>query len=227
LRGAPAPATLPIVLDLLEHPTRREAFARFACPAPLPGGYAPEERVVIGGIGWERHLALDEALGHDRPGPRFYYLDGDLEIMSTSDEHERINERIGNCMYIFFEECAVRDFARGQATMRLAEHTGAEPDKSWCFDVEKKYPDLVLEIALSSGGLPKLEIYRRFAIPEVWIWRRGHLEVHCLRPDGSGYQLASASRLLPSFPIAALEAAVAERDPMIARRDSREALKSL
>jgi Uma2 family endonuclease len=168
---------------------------------------------------------MDEALGHDRPGPRFYYLDGDLEIMSTSDEHERIKERIGNCMDIFFEEREIRDFARGQATMRLAEQTGAEPDKSWCFDVEKKFPDLVLEIALTSGGLPKLEIYRRFGVPEVWIWRRGHLEVHCLLADRSGYDSASASRLLPNLPIAALEAAVAEPDVMVARRGFRAALK--
>ena len=25
------------------------------------------------------------------PGPRFYYLDGDLEVMTTSSEHDRIN----------------------------------------------------------------------------------------------------------------------------------------
>jgi hypothetical protein len=27
-----------------------------------------------------------------RPGPRFYYLNGELEIMTTSNEHERIKE---------------------------------------------------------------------------------------------------------------------------------------
>jgi Uma2 family endonuclease len=214
------------VLDLLENPVRREAVARLARPALLPGGEAPEARVVIGGIGWEGHLALDEAFGHDRPGPRFYYLDGDLEIMSTSEEHERIKKRIANCMDIFFEEREVRDFARGQATMRLLKDTGAEPDESWCFGQEKKFPDLVLEIALTSGGLPKLEIYRRFAVPEVWIWRRGRLEVHCLRADGSGYKAATASKLLPDVPISALEAAVTELDVVVARRAFRVALRS-
>lgn len=109
--------------------------------------------------------------------------------------------------------------------MRLVKQAGAEPDDSWCFAEKKKYPDLVLEIALTSGGLPKLEIYRRFAVPEVWIWRRGRLEVHSLRADGSGYDAATASRLLPALSIAALEAAVAQTDAGLARREFRAALK--
>ena len=61
--------------------------------------------------------------------------------------------------------------------MRLAlKQAGAEPDKSWCIGQEKEFPDLVLEIALTSGGINKLEIYRRFKVPEVWFWRRNKLE---------------------------------------------------
>lgn len=210
---------------LLSNPVRAAAIARLAKPERLPGGYEPEERLVIGGIGWEGHLALDEELGHDRSGPRFYYLDGDLEIMSTSDEHERIKEWIGSCLDIYFQEKEVRNLPRGQATMHLAEGTGAEPDKSWCIGEAKRYPDVVLEIALTSGGLPKLEIYRRFAVPEVWIWRSGHLEIHCLRPNGSAYVRTPASRVLPELPVTALEAAVAERDWLTATRAFRAALR--
>lgn len=210
---------------LLLNPERAAAIARFAKPERLPGGLAPEERFVIGGIGWEGHLALDEAFGHDRPGPRFYYLDGDLEIMSTSDEHERIKEWIGTCVDIFFLEKRIQNIPRGQATMRLVAKTGAEPDKSWCIGEPKLYPDIVLEIALTSGGLPKLEIYRRFAIPEVWMWRRGHLEIHWLRPDGSGYDRGTASRLLPELPVPAVEAAVAEQDWLAATDGFRAALR--
>lgn len=210
---------------LLCSPERVEVLARMAHPAPLESGCEPEERVVIGGIGWEGHLALDQELGENRPGPRFYFLDGDLEIMSTSEEHERIKEWIGGCMDIFFEENEVANIPRGQATMRILKLAGAEPDKSWCLGSAKKFPDLVLEIALSSGGLPKLEIYRRFAVPEVWMWRRGRLEIHCLRPDGSGYDLVGESRLLPAMPIDAIEQAVATPDWLEARRAFRRALR--
>jgi hypothetical protein len=46
----------------------------------LPNGTDPEARVIICGLSWQRYLDLDKALDDDRPGPRFYYLDGDLEI---------------------------------------------------------------------------------------------------------------------------------------------------
>jgi hypothetical protein len=58
------------MLDVLENADRRELIARFARPAPLPGGYEPEQRVVYGGVGWAGHLELDEAFGHDRSAPR-------------------------------------------------------------------------------------------------------------------------------------------------------------
>lgn len=200
------------------------AIARMARPAPLPGGLAREERVVFGGVGWAGYLALDEALGHDCPGPRCYFLNGDLETMSTSDEHERIKKRIGGCVEDFLVEKGIPHVARGEATMQHPEHAAAEPDESWCIGEEKQFPDIVLEIALTSGGLPKLRIYQRFAVREVWLWRAACLEIHCLLADGSGYERAEASRLLPALPIAALEAAVAERDALTARRAFRAAL---
>lgn len=211
--------------SLLFNPQRAEALARLAHPAPLPGGLLPEERLVVGGIGWEGHLALDRAFGDDRPGPRFYYLDGDLEIVSTSEEHERIKKCLGICLDDYFFESKIQNLPRGQATMRLAPQAVAEPDESWCLGEARKYPDLVLEIELTTGGLPKLEIYRRFAIPEVWIWRRGRLEFHQLREDGFAYDRADASRRLPSLPIAALAHAVTAFDWDKARRDFRAALR--
>ena len=131
--------------------------------------------MVIVGIGWDGYLELDRELGNDRPGPRFYYLDGDLEIMSTSKEHERIKKWLGGCVEDFLLSEGIPSIPNGQATMRLVESTGAEPDESWCLREEKEFPDIVLEIALTSGGLPKLEIYRRFAIPEVWMLSLIHI----------------------------------------------------
>lgn len=208
------------MLDLLDNPT----LAQLAQPERLADGCTPEQRLVAGGIGWEGYLAFDEALGHDRPGSRLFYLDGDLEIMSTSEEHERINRRIATCLDLYFHEQEIEDFAHGEATMRLTKEAGAEPDGSWCFEVNKDFPDLVLEITLTSGGLPKSEIYRRFAVPEVWIWRRGRLEIYCLRADESGYDPSGTSQLLADLPISALEAAVRESSSKRARHDFLAAL---
>ena len=212
------------MVDVLENPVQRELIARYAQPAPLPGGYAPEQRLVFGGVGWAAHMELDAALGDDRSGPRFYYLDGNLEIMSTSEEHERIKKVIGCCVDDYLIHESIPHALRGQATMQLVEETGAEPDDSWCIGEEKPVPDIVLEIALTTGGLPKLEIYGRFPVPEVWIWRRGHLEIHAHREDAAGYERVAASRLLPGLPVTAIEAAVVERDTIKARRAFRAAL---
>jgi Uma2 family endonuclease len=122
-------------------------------PEPLADGSAPEERVVHSGISWERYLAFDEKLGDDRPAPRLYYLDGELEIRSTSDEHERIKKWLGGFVEDYFLAEGIETMPRGQATIRLALKTaGAEPDESWCIHGEKKFPDLVLEIALTRGA---------------------------------------------------------------------------
>ena len=185
-------------------------YAEFVRPEPLPGGGEPEERVVFCGMSWERYLAFDKALGDDRPGPRFYYLDEELEVMTTSGEHERIKKRLGGCLEIYFQEAELDVSPHGQATMRLAlKSAGAEPDESWCIGEEKEFPDLVLEIALTSGGIKKLDLYRRFQVPEVWIWRKGKLEIFALDKDGGEYtRVPAGSRLLPGLDTALLERCV-------------------
>lgn len=202
-----------------------QQIQRLLRPDPMPDGHEPEERFILCGISWERYLALDKALGDDRPGPRFYYLAGDLEIMTTSNEHERIKKWIATFMDVYFEKIGIKIMPRGQATMRDAlKEAGAEPDESWCIGEEKEFPDLVLEIALTSG-IRKLEIYRRFAIPEVWFWRRGKLELFGLRPDGSGYDPLEGSALLPDLDVKLLDRCVAIRDWQKARRTFRAGLQ--
>src|ERR1043166_8945698 len=101
-------------------------------PEPLALGAEPEQRVVFCGMSWARYLAFDKELGDDRPGPRLYYLDGELEIMTTSNEHERVKTWIGDLLAVYFEETGAEIFPRGQATMRVAlKEAGAEPDESW------------------------------------------------------------------------------------------------
>jgi len=184
-------------------------------------GAEPEQRVVYSDISWARYLAFDKELGDDRPGPRLYYLDGQLEIMSTSDEHEKIKKWISGFLEIYFDEIGIEITPRGQATMRLElKKAGAEPDESWCLEEEKKFPDLVLEIALSSGGLNKLQTYQRFRVPEVWIWRKGKLEIHALNRSGI-YERTEKSRLLPKLDVLLLEKCVAIRSWQQARRTFR------
>jgi Uma2 family endonuclease len=193
-------------------------------PEPLPDGTEPEHRLVHCPISWQRYLLIDQQLGEDRPGPRLYYLDGELEIMTSSGEHERVKKWLGDLLADYFFEREVEIMPRGQATMRLTlKQAGAEPDESWCIGVEKEFPDVVLEIALTTGGVNKLEIYRRFEVPEVWIWRRNNLEIFILR-DAEAYELSTTSRLLPGLDISLLQRCVAIRSWQQARRTFRTGL---
>lgn len=217
-----------MVAELLRGEEEMRAFVELLRPEPTADGFESEERLVICGVAWERYLALDEALGDDRPGPRFYYLNGELEIMTTSNEHERIKKWIGDLMAIYFEEAGFEIMPRGQATMRKAlKQAGAEPDESWCIHGEKEFPDLALEIALTAGGLSKLEIYRQFNVSEVWFWRQQALEIFVLGVDGVAYKAVFQSQLLPSLDIALLARCVAIRSWQQARRTFRAGLSHI
>jgi Uma2 family endonuclease len=213
----------PVLTDLGEETALDELLR----PEPLADGTEPERRVVYCAISWNRYLAFDNKLGDDRSGPRLFYLDGELEIMTTSNEHERVKEWIGDLLADYFFETGTEIMPRGQATMRLAlKQAGAEPDKSWCIGREKEFPDLVLEIALTSGGVNKLEIYHRFQVPEVWLWRRNKLEVFALGSSGT-YERSPNSRLLPGLDISLLERCVALHSWQQARRAFRAGLSKV
>ncbi len=211
----------------LSDPARARAYVNFLRPESTKEGLEPEGRVVHCGVSWDYYLAFDKALGDERPDPRFYFLDGDLEIMTLSAEHERIKKWLGGFLDDYFFEIGIEIITRGQATMRKAlAEAGAEPDDSWCLHEEKTYPDLVLEIALTSGGVDKLELYRRFSVPEVWFWRRDKLDVFSLREDGTRYDSTEAGRssLLPDLDLRLLERCVAIRSWREAKRAFRTGL---
>ena len=65
----------------------------------------------------------------------------------------------------------------------------------YCIGKEKPSPDLCVEVVVSSGGIDKLEFYRRFEIPEVWFWQNGKLTLYVL--EGGRYAPSATSRLLP------------------------------
>jgi Uma2 family endonuclease len=213
-----------MVAAVLIHENGRTGLEELLRPAPWAPGPAPEQRVVFCGVSWNQYLSFDKKLGDDRPSPRLYYLDGELEIMTTSSEHERIKKWIGDLLAVYFEEAGLEVTPRGQATMRAAlKAAGAEPDESWCIGDEKPIPDLALEVVLTSGGIRKLEVYRRFKVPEVWFWRRGKLELFVLESSGN-YRASSKSRLLPALDVVALARCAKNPSWLQARRNFRAAL---
>ena len=217
-----------MVIELLaEKRPGQRTLADYLRPRADRNGVEREERVVFCGVSWKDYLALDGALVQDRQHPRLYFYDEQLEIMSTSERHDELKTWIGDFVADFVFERDIDAFPRGQATMRLSKTAVAEPDESWCLHKPGRFPDLVLEVALTSGGLPKLEIYRRFGVREVWFWRKEKVETWALRADRSGYDLVKASVVLPGFDFGLLARCLAMMPRWNeARRAFRDALRA-
>ena len=202
----------------------REPLARAFQKVPLGPEEEPgEDRVVVGRTSWEQYVAMDEERGADNSHPRLYYFDQQLEIMTTSLRHERLKERIAMLVIEYVNENDLEIFPHGQATLQKLNEAGAEPDESWCLGGERESPDIALEVALTSGGLNKLEVYRRFPVPEVWFWRKDGLEIWNLKADASGYDgPLRTSRFLPRLDVDLLERCVA----LPAWREARRAFQA-
>ena len=79
-----------------------------------------------------------------------------------------------------------------------APERGAEADECYVLGIHKpKAPDLAIEVVWTDGGIDKLEVWRGLGVGEVWVWRKGRIEVHEL--GGDRYELAPKSRLLPGL----------------------------
>jgi Uma2 family endonuclease len=157
-----------------------------------------EQRLLMPGTyNWQEFEAL-EALLVDSPGFRITYLDGSIELMTLGESHEQIKSLIGMFLEAYFIAIGMEFIPVGSATRRGEEKgTSFEPDESYYLGVKKEQPDLAIEVILTSGNLRKLEKYRRFQIPEVWLWEDHRLQVYHLGTEG--YQEIDRSQLLPSL----------------------------
>ena len=184
-------------------------------PVPL-GASVPsaDHPVVQRGLTWAGYQAL-HALRGDSRRPKLAYLDGAVELMATSRTHETIKRCIGTLIEVFCRERRIPWSGYGNWTLDdESEAAGAEPDDCYVFDADPKRrprPDLAIEVIWTSGGLDKLEIYRRLRVREVWFWRAGAISVHVLTP--AGYAPQPGSRCLPGIDLAML-AELALVEPM-------------
>jgi Uma2 family endonuclease len=153
--------------------------------------------VVLYNVSWEQLEQLDITLAGT--SARLTYLDGILEIMSPlSDDHEDSKKTIAILLEAYMLIKNIRFYGRGSATIgKKEDKTRCEPDESYNLGTKKPIPDLIVEITVTSGGINKLEIYKRLGVPEVWFWEDGVLSVYCLQENE--YRKVSKSTLLPDL----------------------------
>ena len=169
-----------------------------------------EQRVVLHNVRWETYERL-LAEHADSSAPRFTYDRGELEIMSPSPEHERVNRRLAQLVLALTEEMGVEAEDLGSTTFRREDlKRGFEPDS--CFYIENEGliygkdrvdlsvdppPDLVIEIDITSPSISKLPIYAQMGVPEVWRYDGERLTMWKL--EGSRYTEITESLTLPSL----------------------------
>ena len=158
-----------------------------------------KEAQIISNVSWEQFEEIDHSFA-DIAGIKFAYLDGTLEIMTISPEHEDAKATIGVLLEAYMRAKNIRFYRRGGPTLgRREQGARNEPDESYNLGTRKPYPDLAIEVVITSGGINKLEGYKRMGVPEVWVWEDGTLKIHLLRDDY--YEKANYSELLLDLPI--------------------------
>jgi Uma2 family endonuclease len=192
----------------------------------------PEDRYSTDGVSWQQYEELLARIG-DRLGYRVTYLDGVVEIVAPSRRHESGKTRIGTLLEIYFLETETPYFPLGSTTLRRQEQQGGtEPDESYCLGTEKAFPDLAIEMVMTSGGINRLEVYRRLSIREVWFWRYERFSLYRLREEipvhfahTHGYEAIARSELLPDLDVDFLAECVRHPHPLTAAQEFRTHLR--
>ena len=190
-----------------------------------------EERRVFDRVAWAQYEALVADLG-DKSPYRVHFLAGVLEIVSPSRNHESGKTRIGTLLEIYFVETETEYFPMGSTTLKRPEQgAGGEPDESYCIGTDKDFPDLAIEVIVTSGSINRLELYRRLGVQEVWFWQGDRLSLYHQRPaapqfaETAGYEPVIQSELLPDLDIDLLTRCLQNPSPLAAAKAFRQGLQ--
>lgn len=161
-----------------------------------------DQRVMLHRVSWRQYEAALRRRGEGSV-PRIAYLRGELELMTPSYEHEEIKKTIARLVEAYADEQGIDLIGAGSWTLKSrARQVGVEADECYLIGRRKRIPDLAIEVVRTSGGVDKLEIYKRLGVREVWFWRDGAIEIFVLRP--TGYRRSTRSRALPGLDVAFL-----------------------
>lgn len=182
-----------------------------------------DQIVILHDVSWEDYERVLDIRG-DKSAPRIAYLEGELEIMSPSKDHEQIKSFIGRLLEAWCMDRGMELTPFGSWTLkRKAKKRGAEADECYIFGTEPRdRPHLAIEVEWTRGGLDKLQIYEKLGVDEVWIWRKGVIETYVLA--GEEFEQVQRSRVLPDLDLELLTSMLGRDTLTQAVLDFRKAL---
>ncbi|MGB3206021.1 MAG: Uma2 family endonuclease [Crinalium sp.] len=184
-----------------------------------------DEPILIDGLTWREFKAVEQLI--DRPGLRLSFLDGVLEILKMpGKKHETVKKRIAALVEIYLESLGLDFTPTGSMTLESeTELVKREADESYELAPDREYPDLAIEVTVTSGGINKLEAYKRLQIPEVWFWEKGRLLLYAL--SANGYVEIERSQVLPSLDIELLRSCINLPNHIQAVKEFRQGIKKI
>lgn len=158
---------------------------------------------------WEGYEKILEALG-DACAVRVTYNQGELEIMTTGHEHEKLKTLLGCLLEVYMDEMDMTFEGGGAETFKRRElEKGFEPDECYWIGSHRAMigvnkwdptlhppPDVGVEIQITHGLVKRLPIFAAIGIAEVWWYHDATLEILILQPGGE-YEVTATS---PTFP---------------------------
>lgn len=185
------------------------------------------EPMLFPDLTWEQFKTLEPLL--ERPGVRLSFLDGTLELRRMPGrQHETIKKRIAVLLEAYLEVMGIDYVPTGSMTLESAVGlVKREADESYEFGTNKERPDLAIEIVVTSGGIDKLEAYKRLQIPEVWFWEEGKLSLYRLRDTKAqvSYETILSSECLQELDIALLQQYIIIPNHVQAVKEFRQAIE--
>lgn len=175
-------------------------------PLVIPPDPTTTDHFVYLRVDWQQYEQL-LAMRGERSVPRMTYLEGRVELMTPSRHHEIDKKRFARLLEAWSETAGVALEGYGSWTLKdESQGRAVEPDE--CYTVgglagEDGRPDLAIEVIWTSGGIDKLEVYRKLGVREVWFYERGTLRFFVLRgvSDAARYVEIPRSELLPELPL--------------------------
>jgi len=183
-----------------------------------------DEPILIDELSWREFKVVEQLLS--RPGVRLSFLDGVLEIRRRPGEkHETIKERIGSLLDLYLLQMGIDYQPTGSMTLESPSGlVKREADKSYKLGPNREFPDLAVEVVVTSGGINKLEAYKRLQIPEVWFWENGALRMYSLGADG--YAEVDRSFVLPDLDVVLLVRCINIENHLQAMREFKQTIQS-
>ena len=152
-----------------------------------------EMRRLLYGVTWEDYLKLlkatpDFSLPHT-------YDEGALEMMSPTKGHDWVAKLIGRMIETFALAVDLPIQSIGSTTLRPSKGRGGlQPDQTYYLANEPRVrcketyephkdppPDLAIEVDVTSSSVPRMPVFAKIGVPEIWRIERGRVRFYRLK----------------------------------------------